>query len=170
MSNFLGGFGKWIKDVSSNANTTLNSKKANKLKRNLIVFGAIVLVVGITLVVVEVIIFSQPMLSFDISSFDMPDLAPCIGGIILAFLGALLCTGAGYTLKAGIAVVVTGVGTKILDTNKEYKCPNCGDSIDVDEIFCNKCGYKLREIKLCSECNTQNDFKDEFCRKCGKKL
>lgn len=47
-------------------------------------------------------------------------------------------------------------------------CPFCGDKVDADENFCNKCGKSL--TKKCPGCETTNQAKDQFCRSCGTKL
>lgn len=52
------------------------------------------------------------------------------------------------------------------DTINKIVCPNCGAKTDMDNAFCNKCGFKLHE--------TPRDAEDEksvgFCRFCGKPL
>ncbi len=47
-------------------------------------------------------------------------------------------------------------------------CPHCGDKVDADENFCNKCGKPL--VLTCEKCGTTNQAGDEFCRSCGQKL
>ena len=48
------------------------------------------------------------------------------------------------------------------------QCPNCGDKVDANENFCNKCGEAI--YKACKKCKSINESTDDFCRSCGNKL
>lgn len=90
-----------------------------------------------------------------------------LGFVIFAISGFFLSIGA-VLIKAGLAVLITGEGAKFLDTAP--KCPQCGNPIEEDEIYCNKCGADIRNKTKCSNCGTQNEVNDVFCRNCGNKL
>ena len=51
---------------------------------------------------------------------------------------------------------------------KNEQCPNCGDKVDGNENFCNKCGAAI--YKTCKKCKSVNESTDEYCRTCGNKL
>ena len=89
------------------------------------------------------------------------------GMIIFAISGFLLSIGV-VLIKAGLTILVVGEGSKFLDTAP--RCPKCGDPVEENEVYCNKCGADLRNKKKCSSCGTQNDVEDAFCRNCGNKL
>lgn len=161
-----GGIFSWLKNIASNANNTLNGEKAKKLKKKLIVWGGILTGVGILLILAGFISF----ISASMMTTRMPDAGLMIFGFISFVLGGFVLMFGSVMLNYGINIVIAGVGTKILDTEKEKKCPNCGDPINDDEMFCNKCGYNLRSNKVCSNCGFQNDYDDVYCKKCGKKL
>ena len=48
------------------------------------------------------------------------------------------------------------------------KCPDCGDPISEKELFCTKCGCKLKN--KCDKCGFVNELDDKYCAKCGNKL
>jgi len=45
-------------------------------------------------------------------------------------------------------------------------CPSCGDPIDPNEKFCDKCGRKVR----CPKCGDPISEGEKFCNSCGEKL
>lgn len=47
-------------------------------------------------------------------------------------------------------------------------CPFCGEAIDADAQFCDKCGKPL--CKFCPDCGEANASDARFCKKCGKPL
>ena len=62
------------------------------------------------------------------------------------------------------------VELSVCEESREHKCPNCGESIKINDIFCRKCGAKI-EIELsCPNCGESIDAYDIFCGKCGAKV
>ncbi len=68
----------------------------------------------------------------------------------------------------GFKILVTGYTTNLVDETVGNNCPNCGDVINDEEVFCSKCGAKLKTE--CPNCKTVNTIKNKFCSKCGKEL
>lgn len=63
----------------------------------------------------------------------------------------------------------------LLNTAQEHYCPQCGQVVDIDALFCSKCGMELRENKndtlaFCPICEKGTYFEDTYCRQCGSKI
>lgn len=59
------------------------------------------------------------------------------------------------------------------------KCPNCGEKISSNNLFCGSCGQKvenvesepsIKQISFCPQCGTEIKGNISFCGKCGHKL
>lgn len=76
---------------------------------------------------------------------------------------------------------------KILELKKVKKCPGCGTELEIDMVFCPRCGEKqelpqpkkeeaseekeeVPEQKTCPSCETQNHADANFCSVCGTRL
>ncbi len=58
----------------------------------------------------------------------------------------------------------------ICDEPGKYDCPNCGENIKTNDIFCRKCGAKIERELSCPDCGESINTNDIFCGKCGAKL
>jgi ribosomal protein L40E len=71
--------------------------------------------------------------------------------------------------------------SKVRELKNVKLCPNCNEELELDVMFCSKCGTKQEtpreepkckevEGKVCPECNEANETSAMFCSKCGTKL
>lgn len=63
----------------------------------------------------------------------------------------------------------------LLNKNEEHYCPQCGQAVDKDALFCSKCGTNSREnengtLAFCPICEKGTHFDDIYCRCCGSKI
>lgn len=174
------GLRETIKGLNSDVKTVANCEKAKKLRKNLLIIGFIMAIVGIigTLVCVG-IVFSN---FFDMgdsvmsSSLENNDSFGKIKGfgkdifvpfIIIIPFGILASIGIIF-IKLGFSILVTGFATNLIDEAVGNNCPNCGKRVEGEKSFCSNCGHQLN--KQCSHCGHVNHFKNVHCEKCGRKL
>lgn len=154
--NYHGIFARMVEK----ANKTANSELAKKIRKQLLIWGAVAAAVGFALLIVSIVSFVT--IGFD---FNPTRIALSFVGFIISSIVSMVGVSA---ISAGLAIVAAGITTEVLDVN-QY-CPNCHDIVEPHEIFCNKCGYDLRARKKCPSCGHQNDVGDEYCTECGTKL
>ena len=55
-------------------------------------------------------------------------------------------------------------------------CPGCGKETKEDQVYCEKCGYKLPqqiaavEQKYCQKCGAELTKEEQFCSTCGTRI
>lgn len=163
-----GNTGNYIKKLLYKAKNTTNSVEAKKIKKALIKYGIIGIVVGAAMTLFGFFSFATKAFN-SVNSFDPGNTGSFnpIGYMIIFLLGGVVSGLSVYVLFGGLSIFVAEKATNYLDTRK--KCPNCGDEIDEDEDVCSNCGFKLNKVIIC-ECGKENQPGDKFCRKCGKPL
>lgn len=154
-----------IKALNSDVKNTANSEKAKKLRKKLLSIGLPLAILGFVGVFTCFILFATAGVdAFDDHGFTARVLVPFFLIIPCAVVGSI---GAAIA-SLGFRIVVVGYTSQLIDDTVGNNCPNCGDTISPDEIFCSKCGYQLR--KECPNCKTINSHEDKFCKKCGTEL
>lgn len=163
--SLFSGLSEEIKSLNSDVKNITNSDKAKKLRKKLLSIGLPMAIIGFLGVFVCFILFvTAGHSAFGENGFTARILVPFILFVPCSVVGSIGLTIASY----GFKIIVTGYATNLIDETAGNNCPECGDKIDKDEMFCSKCGYQVR--KECPDCKTINSYKDKFCKKCGKEL
>ncbi len=150
----------FLKEIVSKANKNLNSEEAKRIRKKLLTIGIILVSIGAIGLIISFALFVSNMNSRE---FNVPILP------FILFMPCAISLGIGTTLiHAALSIVIAGVGSKIVDTNKY--CSKCGDIIEPNEQYCSHCGQPLFAKKICPKCQAQNDVDDNFCRSCGERL
>ena len=154
-----------IKALNSDVKNAATSERAKKLRKKLLSIGLPLAIIGFVGVFTCFVLFATAGFdAFDEHGFTARVLVPFFLIIPCAFIGSI---GAAIS-SLGFRIVVVGYTSDLIDETVGNNCPNCGDKISPDEIFCSNCGYQLK--KECPLCKTINSHKDKFCKKCGKEL
>ncbi|MFP4287155.1 MAG: helix-turn-helix domain-containing protein [Candidatus Izemoplasmataceae bacterium] len=174
---FVPQTGNYFKKLLYKAKHTTNSEEAKKIKKYLLIGGAIGLSVGIIMVISGFMGFASGAFNsvnagfeFDPYNPSTPELADPFNPIPFMFLflsGGFIASVSVYLLIGGLSIVVAKATSNYLDTRD--KCPKCNDPIDSDENVCSNCGYTIKKHTTCA-CGKENQLTDKFCRECGKAL
>ena len=94
---------------------------------------------------------------------------PCIaiGGMLLMLSFRRVGSGNGANAPGG-HISPAAVTPSAYRPRAAVVCPFCGEAIDADAQFCDKCGKPL--CKFCPDCGEANSLDACFCKKCGKPL
>ena len=70
----------------------------------------------------------------------------------------------------GIEAKETIIELSVSSESDEHECPNCGENVKTNDIFCRKCGAKIERELSCPNCGESINTNDIFCGKCGEKI
>ena len=151
-----------IKELNSDVNNVANSEKATKLRKKLIKIGLCIAIPGFVSVLAGFIMF---MIGNMTAGFGC---AVSIIGFVLFLLGGPT-GGIGMLIASyGFNILVAGKTSQLINETVGNNCPKCGDTITAEELFCSKCGTKLKI--QCPKCNHVNQHSNDYCVICGEQL
>ncbi len=162
---FLRSISEEIKMLNSDVNSVANCERAKKLRKTLLSIGLPMAIIGFLSLFACFISFALIAVN-SVGTFGFPKriIIPFIFFIPSGVVG-----GIGTSIASlGFKIVIVGYTSDLVDKTLENRCPNCGDKIAPEEIYCSECGTMLK--KVCSKCNHVNNVKNKYCEKCGNNL
>ncbi len=154
------GLQEEIKKLNKDVKNVANCEKAKALRKKLLTIGLTMAILGGIGVLTCFTLFATA---------GMGGFSPRIMIPFILFLPCGVVAGIGVSIaQLGFQILVTGYTANLVDEVVGNNCPTCNDIISEDEMFCSKCGTKLKSE--CPDCKTINAATDKFCKKCGKQL
>ena len=150
-----------IKELNSDVNNVANSEKATKLRKKLIKIGLGIAIPGFASVLAGFLMFMIGNIMYGFGTVSI------IGFVMFLFGG--FAGGIGITIASfGFNILVAGKTSQLINETVGNNCPKCGDPITAEELFCSKCGTKLKI--QCPKCNHVNQHSNDYCVICGEQL
>ena len=156
-----------IAELNRGINDAANSEKAKKLRKKLLCIGIPIAILGFGGMITCFALFVLSNVGVFERSSTGPSPLMIVSFILFAPLGFVGGIGMMIT-HLGLSIAITGYTASLMNDALTQRCPECGDPISVNELFCTKCGHKLRN--QCSKCGFINEPEDKFCAKCGNEL
>ena len=154
-----------IKALNADVKNVANCEKAKKLRKKLLTIGLPLAIGGFLGVFICFALFATAgMNAFGPNGFTARRLGPFWLFMPCGVVGAI----GSMIASLGFKIVVTGYTTNLINETVGNNCPNCGETINSEMIFCSKCGSKVKNE--CSNCKHINSHKSDYCEKCGTKL
>ena len=137
--------------------------------------------IGAILVIITMVDFFGAFASFQDDPFQSrgPRLF-FLGFIGLPMVGiGLAMSGSGYArelgkysarqARPGVRDMTSAVREGWDGGDDQRRCPECGESIEPGDRFCDRCGTSLAAERVCT-CGESNDADAKFCSACGKPM
>lgn len=155
------GLREEIKALNADVKTIASCERAQKLKKKLLSIGLPIAIIGLVGVITNFVLFATAIgVSFGSARMIVPFILFPVCGIIF---------GVGIVISSlGFRIVVTHYTADLIDEAVGNKCDKCGATITPEQVFCPKCGEKVK--KECPACKHVNSPKNDYCEKCGEKL
>ena len=154
-----------IKALNADVKNVANCEKAKKLRKKLLTIGLPLAIGGFLGVFICFALFATAgMNAFGPNGFTARLMVPFLLFMPCGVVGAI----GSMIASLGFKIVITGYTTNLINEAVGNNCPNCGETINSEMIFCSKCGSKVKNE--CSNCKHINSHKSDYCEKCGTKL
>lgn len=156
-----------------NNNPNKNKKDKKKIYKGLKIAGFVCLGLGMALIVSAIATIGLSFGDMDSNIFVIQPILDSVG-FILFLAGAIMVAVGSYGNRGQINRVDTYVNGVKIDTpspddfSTPTTCPNCGQPLKKDSMFCTNCGAKIA-VK-CPICQTINEANASYCRNCGTQL
>lgn len=74
-------------------------------------------------------------------------------------------------IKSAITDLKQNIGeveAVLASTRNTVTCPNCGEKLNKNALFCSTCGTPIAKENTCKKCGAELGENDKFCAACGE--